>query len=286
MCGMGGVGAHAPMTNPALSLASQPQVAGATGGGQTTSALPTGQADLGAVLLQLTKALEALVQALAGAGAIGGGPGQLPPVATDAPTQTTDAPPAKTPQTYTVKQGDTLSKIAKAHGITPWQALYEANKDVIGDDPNRIFPGQVLTLPDGATPTQTPPNPAQGGGTAKPKPPKPPVSTPPASTPPASTPPATPPTAPTTPTAPVTPPPVTPPPAGGSNGAPTTSTAPSGVVGSSGGVTYNGRKYVVGDFIGPITNDTTRLPGLQRGGRIYPAGFIGPIDSKSVRLPG
>jgi LysM repeat protein len=153
---MGGVGASAPMTNPALSLAPQPQVAGATGGGQTTSALPTGQGDLGAVLLQLTKVVEALTQALAGMGAIGGGPGQLPPTKTDEPPVTpppvepptkTDEPPAKTPQTYTVKQGDTLSKIAKAHGITPWQSLYELNKDVIGPSPDVGYSGMQLRLP-------------------------------------------------------------------------------------------------------------------------------------------
>ena len=31
---------------------------------------------------------------------------------------------------YTVKSGDSLSKIGKDHGVS-WQAIYEANKDVI-----------------------------------------------------------------------------------------------------------------------------------------------------------
>lgn len=55
-------------------------------------------------------------------------------------------------QTYTVTSGDTLSKIAKEQGVDGgWQQLYEANRDLIGDDPNLIIPGQELTLAtDGA----------------------------------------------------------------------------------------------------------------------------------------
>lgn len=48
---------------------------------------------------------------------------------------------------YTVKRGDTLSAIARDHGFTGWQRLYEANKDKIYD-PDLIFPGQVLRVPD------------------------------------------------------------------------------------------------------------------------------------------
>ena len=47
--------------------------------------------------------------------------------------------------TYTVKKGDTLSKIAADYGTT-WQKIYDDNKGVIGGDPNRIFPGQVLKI--------------------------------------------------------------------------------------------------------------------------------------------
>jgi LysM repeat protein len=46
---------------------------------------------------------------------------------------------------YTVKAGDTLSKIAAAHGAN-WHSLYAANKSTIGGNPNLIFPGQVLHL--------------------------------------------------------------------------------------------------------------------------------------------
>ncbi|WP_103529726.1 MULTISPECIES: transglycosylase family protein [Streptomyces] len=46
---------------------------------------------------------------------------------------------------YTVRSGDTLHQIAQAHDTT-WLDIYDANKSVIGDDPNLIFPGQQLSL--------------------------------------------------------------------------------------------------------------------------------------------
>lgn len=53
------------------------------------------------------------------------------------------------PKTYTVKTGDTLSKIAKLElgSSTKWQAIYNANAKVIGKDPNKIKPGQKLVMP-------------------------------------------------------------------------------------------------------------------------------------------
>ena len=52
-------------------------------------------------------------------------------------------------QSYTVQKGDTLSHIAQKHygKASRWHAIFEANRDQI-DDPDRIFPGQVLKLPD------------------------------------------------------------------------------------------------------------------------------------------
>lgn len=49
---------------------------------------------------------------------------------------------------YTIGKGDTLSKIAKDHfgSANRWREIFEANRDVI-DDPDRIFPGQVIKLP-------------------------------------------------------------------------------------------------------------------------------------------
>jgi nucleoid-associated protein YgaU len=50
--------------------------------------------------------------------------------------------------TYVVKPGDSLSKIAKqTYGDgNVWKKIFEANKDTI-KDPNKIFPGQKLKLP-------------------------------------------------------------------------------------------------------------------------------------------
>lgn len=51
-------------------------------------------------------------------------------------------------QSYTIGKGDTLSKIAKEHygSANAWKQIFEANRDVI-EDPDRIFPGQVIKLP-------------------------------------------------------------------------------------------------------------------------------------------
>jgi nucleoid-associated protein YgaU len=49
-------------------------------------------------------------------------------------------------ETYTVKGGDTLSKIGQQHGVG-WREIHEANRDVIGDNPDKIFPGQKLRIP-------------------------------------------------------------------------------------------------------------------------------------------
>ncbi|MBC7446871.1 MAG: LysM peptidoglycan-binding domain-containing protein [Hymenobacteraceae bacterium] len=50
---------------------------------------------------------------------------------------------------YTVKSGDSLSKIAKAHygDAMQWKHVYEANKALIGANPDMIQPGQELVLP-------------------------------------------------------------------------------------------------------------------------------------------
>lgn len=52
--------------------------------------------------------------------------------------------------TLTVKPGDTLSGIAgdKTGDQNKWKELYEANKDVIGPDPNKIQPGMQLKVPE------------------------------------------------------------------------------------------------------------------------------------------
>jgi LysM repeat protein len=50
--------------------------------------------------------------------------------------------------TWTVRPGDTLSAIATALGVRGgWQALYAANREAVGPDPDLIRPGTVLALP-------------------------------------------------------------------------------------------------------------------------------------------
>ena len=62
------------------------------------------------------------------------------------PESRTEVPAKATPKTYTVKSGDSLSLIAKRLGIPNWRTIYDANKSVIGANPNKIYPGQVLTI--------------------------------------------------------------------------------------------------------------------------------------------
>ena len=81
-----------------------------------------------------------------------GGPSSVaptapPPTAPSRSTQTATAT-AVAPKTYTVKSGDTLSKIAKEHlgNAADYMKIFELNKDQLSD-PNKINPGQVLRLP-------------------------------------------------------------------------------------------------------------------------------------------
>ena len=59
--------------------------------------------------------------------------------------------PAAAETTYTVKAGDTLSKIAKQHlgDANAYMAIFDANRDQL-KDPDKIRPGQVLKIPQTA----------------------------------------------------------------------------------------------------------------------------------------
>lgn len=70
-------------------------------------------------------------------------------------TQTTQQPAqveekkAEASKTYTIKSGDTLSKIAQEQlgSSDRWKELYDLNKDVLGSNPNLIYPGREIKLP-------------------------------------------------------------------------------------------------------------------------------------------
>lgn len=56
--------------------------------------------------------------------------------------------PERLPKMYTVKEGDTLSSIARQQtGSADYSAIYEQNRGLIGDNPNHITPGMVLSIP-------------------------------------------------------------------------------------------------------------------------------------------
>jgi len=75
---------------------------------------------------------------------------------------------------YTVAAGDTLSGIAAGLAVRGgWPALYAANRQVIGPDPNVIQPGTVLTVPGGEAPSAAAAHPAPAA--RRPTPPPAPV---------------------------------------------------------------------------------------------------------------
>jgi nucleoid-associated protein YgaU len=63
-----------------------------------------------------------------------------------------DAAAAPEAVMYTVKSGDSLSKIAKAHygDAMKYKEIFEANKPLL-KDPDKIYPGQVLRIPHAAS---------------------------------------------------------------------------------------------------------------------------------------
>lgn len=58
------------------------------------------------------------------------------------------------PKVHEVQSGDTLSAIAKQHygDANAYQKIFEANRPML-NDPDEIYPGQVLIIPEGADAT-------------------------------------------------------------------------------------------------------------------------------------
>lgn len=80
------------------------------------------------------------------AGRSGTRPAAAPPIATSPEPEPGAAPTAGS--VWTVKDGDTLSAIANAlHLAGGFEPLYQSNRQIIGEDPDLLLPGQQLHLP-------------------------------------------------------------------------------------------------------------------------------------------
>jgi nucleoid-associated protein YgaU len=64
-------------------------------------------------------------------------------------------PPAAGGESYEIQAGDTLGTIAQQFygDSTLWRPIYDANKDTIGSDPDKLKLGTKLTIPPKPTPT-------------------------------------------------------------------------------------------------------------------------------------
>ncbi|WP_406089634.1 transglycosylase family protein [Streptomyces sp. NBC_01013] len=78
------------------------------------------------------------------------GPRTAEPARAEVKRASASATPTTVPgkrDSYTVAGGDSLSGIAADRNLEGgWQRLYSANRKVVGDDPDLIFPGQRLSL--------------------------------------------------------------------------------------------------------------------------------------------
>ncbi len=63
-------------------------------------------------------------------------------------SSSTASQPSTGAKSYTVRKGDSLSKIAKREygDAQRWRVIYDANRDTI-KDPDLIYPGQVIQIP-------------------------------------------------------------------------------------------------------------------------------------------
>ncbi len=75
--------------------------------------------------------------------------GDKPQASTEPQREETTSPAPPAAQSYTVVKGDCLWTIAKRFygNGSKYTVIYDANKSVIGGNPNLIYPGQVLTIP-------------------------------------------------------------------------------------------------------------------------------------------
>lgn len=111
----------------------------------------TGQVDSSAVKAQAEQAAREVKGVKNVVDNLGVKPAPVAAVPEKAPAPLSEADDAKlkgavTETYYTVKNGDSLSKIAKNYPGLTWQKIYEANKDQL-KNPDPIYPGQKLVIP-------------------------------------------------------------------------------------------------------------------------------------------
>ena len=70
-------------------------------------------------------------------------------------SSTPPPPPPASGSTYVVRRGDTLSSIALRFGVSAW-SIAQLNSI---SNPSLIYVGQVLRIPDGGSPSTSPPSP-------------------------------------------------------------------------------------------------------------------------------
>jgi nucleoid-associated protein YgaU len=99
----------------------------------------------------------------AAASAVPAGSPQRPPLASPAASPSVAASSAATPtagspaeagsESYEIQPGDTLATIAQQFygDPTQWRRIYDANKDAIGADPDKLKVGTKLTIPPKAS---------------------------------------------------------------------------------------------------------------------------------------
>ncbi len=77
------------------------------------------------------------------------GPSPSPAVANAATVAPTAGTSAAAGETYEIASGDTLGSIAnKVYGDqSQWRRIYDANKDAIGADPDKLTVGMKITIP-------------------------------------------------------------------------------------------------------------------------------------------
>jgi LysM repeat protein len=68
---------------------------------------------------------------------------------TEVPPEREDPRPSKE-ENYIAVSGDSLWKICRKYGVdgTRWGELYELNKEAIGANPHKIYPGQEFKIPE------------------------------------------------------------------------------------------------------------------------------------------